>query len=247
MTAKKSFRNSITFGVGTIGRDMVYTLISMYLIFYLTDIVRLPAGPMGALIGISVAIRVFDAINDPFMGVIVDNTKTRWGKFKPWIAIGTALSAVTTLLIFSGLSLTGWGAVAFFGISYVLWEISYTINDISYWSMLPALSLDKGERERIGSIARICANIGLFFSVAAIVPLTDAFGARFGGPIQGWFAFALLAVTCMVIGQVITLAGVKSPSHVVEKSEDSTSLRDMLSVILKNDSLHILPFRCVYS
>ena len=237
---KTSARNTIAYGFGTIGRDMVYALVSMYFIFYLTDIVRLTAAQLSAMIAISVAVRVFDAVNDPFMGVIVDNTKTRWGRFKPWIAIGAVLSAVATLLMFSGFAISGWGAVAFFGIAYVLWEICYTINDISYWSMLPTLSLDKKERERIGSVARIFANVGLFFAVVAIVPLTEYFGERLGGQVQGWFAFALIVAVIMVFGQAVTLFGAKSSVLLADKGEESTSLREMFSIIVKNDQLAII-------
>ena len=232
-----SSRNAITYGVGTIGRDMVYAMISMFLIFYFTDIIRLPTVQLSILIGITVALRVFDAINDPVMGVIVDNTHTRWGQFKPWIALGTALSGIMTLLLFAGFNLSDWGAVAFFGCIYMLWGVSYTINDLGYWSMLPALSMDKKQRERIGSIARICANIGLFFAVACIMPLTNAFATGLGSQTKGWFAFALMVTVIMWCGQLVTLIGVKQPAVLADKPKQSTTLREMFSIILKNDQL----------
>jgi len=214
---------------------MVYAMISMFLIFYLTDIIRLPTVQLSILIGITVALRVFDAINDPVMGVIVDNTRTRWGQFKPWIALGTVLSGIMTLLLFAGFNLSDWGAVAFFGFFYLLWGVSYTINDLAYWSMLPALSMDKKQRERIGSIARICANIGLFFAVACIMPLTNAFATGLGSQTKGWFAFALMVTVIMWCGQLVTLIGVKQPAVLADKPKQSTTLREMFSIILKND------------
>lgn len=81
-------RNKYTFGLGTIGRDMVYSMVSMYLIYYLTDIIELPTSTLWWITVIVLCARIFDALNDPIMGVIVDNTKTRFGKFKPWIALG---------------------------------------------------------------------------------------------------------------------------------------------------------------
>jgi melibiose permease/lactose/raffinose/galactose permease len=76
-------RNRYTFGLGTIGRDMVYSMISMYLLFYLTDVINLETNLLWGIAIVILAARIFDALNDPFMGLIVDNTKTRFGKFKP--------------------------------------------------------------------------------------------------------------------------------------------------------------------
>ena len=87
-------KNKYTFGLGTVGRDMLYTMISMYLMFYLTDVLSLPDDTLWWITGIMLAARVFDAFNDPVMGVIVDNTHTKYGKFKPWICIGALLVSV---------------------------------------------------------------------------------------------------------------------------------------------------------
>src|SRR5690606_28795155 len=82
---KAAKRNIYTFGLGTVGRDMVYAMVSMYLMFYLTDVLTVPSATLWALNGIILVGRIFDALNDPIMGVIVDNTNTKYGKFKPWI------------------------------------------------------------------------------------------------------------------------------------------------------------------
>jgi melibiose permease/lactose/raffinose/galactose permease len=236
MKKEKKNHNIITFGLGTIGRDMVYSLVSMYFIFYLTDIVRMPAAPLAAIIAITVACRVFDALNDPVMGLIVDNTNTRYGRFKPWIALGAALSGVVTLVMFGNFPFSDWGSVAFFGLIYLAWGVCYTINDISYWSMLPSLSIDKSEREKIGSVARIFANVGLFFSVAGIIPITSAFAGSFGGERNGWFMFALLVTVIMWAGQLITLIGVRQPENFSGK-KNATPLRELFSIVFKNDQL----------
>ena len=81
-------RNQFAFSLGTIGRDMLYTLISMYLTFYLTDVLNLPDSTFIGAGLIMLIIRIYDVFNDPFMGYIVDNTRSRFGKFNPWIAIG---------------------------------------------------------------------------------------------------------------------------------------------------------------
>ena len=79
-------RNRFTFGLGTIGRDMLYSMVSMYLLFYLTDVLDIPTSSLWWITAIMVACRIFDAFNDPIMGVIVDNTKSRFGKYKPCIS-----------------------------------------------------------------------------------------------------------------------------------------------------------------
>jgi len=232
-------RNRLTYGIGTIGRDMVYSLVSMYLIFYLTDIIRLPTATMWWVAGIIFAGRIFDAINDPIMGFIVDNTHTRMGKFKPWIAIGAVLSALFTVLLFTDFGLTGSAFAVTFAIIYLMWGIGYTVNDIPYWSMLPTLSIEQKEREKIGAIARICANIGTFSVVAAIVPLTGFLGERFGSPQKGYFILALFVSIALVAGQCVTLFGVKE-IRLTANNRKSTPLRELLQIIYRNDQLFFI-------
>ncbi len=229
-------RNKYAFGLGTIGRDMVYSMVSMYLTYYLTDIIQVSTSVLWWITGIMLLARVFDALNDPVMGVIVDNTDTRWGKFKPWIAFGALASGVLTILLYTDFGLEGAAYTAIFALLYITWGISYTTNDISYWSMMPSLSLDQKEREEIGAIARICANIGLFFVVAGIVPITTALGNVFGSMQKGYFAFAVLIVAILWIGQCITLFGVKEPPA-VESKKQHTNIKELIHIIFGNDQL----------
>lgn len=229
-------RNKYAFGLGTVGRDMVYTLISMYLMYYLTDVTRLPTETLWWVTGIILAARIFDALNDPIMGVVVDNTRTRFGKFKPWIALGGLLAGVLTVLLFTDFGLSGAGYIGLFAVIYLLWGISFTANDISYWSMMPSLSLKQEEREVIGSVARICANVGLFVVVAGIVPITEALGEALGSPERGYTAFAAIVVAIMWLGLCVTIFGVKEPK-LVEKKQERTTLRQMVKIIFGNDQL----------
>ncbi|MDR1640035.1 MAG: glycoside-pentoside-hexuronide (GPH):cation symporter [Clostridiales bacterium] len=230
--------NRFSFGIGTIGRDMVYTLISMYLIYYLTDVVEAPTASLWWITGIILFARIFDALNDPVMGLIVDNTKSRFGKFKPWIAFGAFSSGIATVLLFTGFPLNSAGYVALFGIIYILWGVFYTTNDIAYWSMIPSLSQRQSEREVIGSVARICANIGLFFVVAGIVPITTMLGESFGGLQKGYLVFAGIVVAIMWIGQLATIIGVKQPKIEGEGTQH-TRIGEMVGIILKNDQLFV--------
>lgn len=233
----KKNHNKYTFGLGTVGRDMVYSLISMYLMFYLTDILELNTNVLWWVTAIMFAARVFDAFNDPIMGVIVDNTHTKWGKFKPWILTGALLASVFTVLLFTDFGLQDTAFIIVFGVIYISWGISFTMNDISYWSMLPSLSKDQKEREQIGSVARICANIGLFTIVAAIVPVTEMLGNKMGSMQKGYFTLAIILVCIMLAFQSITLIGVKETEESRSAKGEHTTLREMIKVIFGNDQL----------
>ncbi len=227
-----SRRNRYFFGLGTVGRDMLYSLVSMYLLFYLTDILNLPDSTMWWMTGALTMLRVFDAVNDPIMGFLVDNTHTRFGKFKPWIALGGLFGGVFTVLLFTDLGLRGAGYVTSFVIIYLLWDFIYGANDIAYWSMLPSLTIDQKEREKTGSFARICANIGMYVVVVGIVPITKAMG---NGK-DAWFIFACAVVIITWAFLCFTLFGVKENRSLYKKDE-GTSLKELFIVLFKNDQL----------
>ncbi|MDR0452798.1 MAG: glycoside-pentoside-hexuronide (GPH):cation symporter [Treponema sp.] len=229
-------RNKFCFGLGTIGRDMFYTTVSMFLMIYLTEVLDLPDSTLLVMTAILTVMRVFDAFNDPVMGIVVDNTRGRWGKFKPGIVLGALAGGVFMVLMFTDLGLTGAAYAALFALFYLGWDIFYGLNDIAYWSMLPALSTDQKQREEIGAFARICANIGLFAVVVGIIPATGALGAAFGNPRLGWFAFALIVALLMLGFQCFTLFGVKEHKNCF-KQEEKTSFLDMFRVIFRNDQL----------
>lgn len=222
------------FGLGTLGRDMLAALVSLYLMFYLTEVIDVSGAQLAAVTVILVVLRVFDAVNDPFMGVVVDNTRSRWGKFKPWILAGALLWGAGGLLIFADVDVDGWSYVLLFTVAYLVYEIAYTINDIAYWSMLPSLTQDQKERERIGVVARICANIGLFAMVVALVPVTAWLTDVFGSARTAWFVLAVGLVLIMLVFQSLTLILTK---ETVVGHRQSTPLRELFSVIARNDQL----------
>ena len=233
---KMSKRNRFTYGLGTVGRDMVYTMISMYLMFYLTDVLSLDTKVLWWVTAIILGARIFDALNDPIMGVVVDNTHTKWGKYKPWILTGVIAAGLLTILLFVDFKLEGTAYILVFGVLYLLWGITYTMNDISYWSMMPSLSKSQAEREIIGSIARICASVGLFAVVTLVVPITTALAEVVGGLQKAYLVFTIILVVIMWIFQSITLLGVKEDKTINEKKEHTT-LKEMVKVIFKNDQL----------
>lgn len=238
MEAAKQFnRNKLFFGLGTVGRDMVYSLVSMYLMVFITEAIGVSDRQLLSITAIILGARIFDALNDPFMGIIVDNTRSRWGKYKPWIAFGAFASVILTIVLFSDPGLSDSAYILFFGIVYVLWGIAYTTNDISFWSMMPSLSYDQKEREEIGAFARIMANIGLFVVVGAIIPVTALLGNLFGGLRYGYLAFAVITSLILAAGQSATLFGVTEPPVLGRSQGGTTGLREMLRAIFRNDQL----------
>jgi melibiose permease/lactose/raffinose/galactose permease len=232
--------NRYNFGLGTFGRDMLYSMVSMYLLVYLTEILNLPDSTMWWITGAFTILRIFDALNDPIMGFLVDNTHSRFGKFKPWIAIGGLLGGILTVLLFTDLGLSGAGYVVSFIIIYLLWDFTYGANDIAYWSMLPSLSIDQKEREKTGSFARICANVGMYIVVVGILPITNIIAGGENAPADAkklaWFIFAVAVIVVTWAFLCFTLFGVKEDRSLYKK-EDKTTLREMFSVIFKNDQL----------
>lgn len=224
-------RNRWTFSVGTLGRDMVYALVSLYLIVFITEVLDASDTFVWWAGWLILAARLFDAVMDIVMGSIVDNTRSRWGHYKPWITAGAVASAACTLLLFTDLGLPDFTYVAAFALLYLLWGLTWTMNDIPYWALLPALTLDQKQRERIGALAKIFATIGLFSVVVAIIPVTKALGDDTGA----WFLFTAGVVTIMLAGQVVTLVGVREPRLAVEQPK--VTLRELWRVVVGNDQL----------
>ncbi len=229
-------RNTLFFGLGTVGRDMFYTMVATYLIVFLTEVMDLPDHTMWWMTLIFTVLRVFDALNDPVMGIIVDNTGGRFGKFKPLILLGAILGALFMVPMFMDFNLPQTAYLILFAILYLGWDLFYGANDIAYWSMLPALSVYPREREKIGAFARICANVGMYAVVVAIMPVTGALSRVLGSAKQAWFLFALAAAALMILFQLFTLIGVKEQREVFRKEEKS-GLKDLGRLLKGNDQL----------
>ena len=152
-------RNLWMFPLGTVGRDMIYNLFTNFIFTYILFTRHLTAAQLGAVTAIMVGARVFDALNDPVMGNIIERTRSRYGKFKPWLVIGILSTSVVVYLAFNT-SLQGWSFIAFFGVIYFLYSITYTMHDISYWGMVSALSSDPHVRNSLTSRTNLFAGIG---------------------------------------------------------------------------------------
>ena len=172
-----SVREKAAYGLGAVGKDMVYMLSASYILYYFQDIMGVNTIAMGIILLVA---RVFDAFNDPIMGVVVAKTKTRWGKFRPWLMIGTITNAVLLVLMFAAPpSLNGGGLVAYAAVTYILWGVTYTMMDIPYWSMVPAFTESGREREGLSALARSCAGVGSALITIVTVIAVAAIGGSF--------------------------------------------------------------------
>ncbi len=233
---KNMNRNRFCFGLGTVGRDALYSLVSMYLLVHLTDVVRFSDGGL-AIIGTMLTLfGIFDAIIDPFVGAIVDNTKTRWGKFKPWIFVGMIGTAILTVLMFHNFEMTEAGHIGLLAATYLLFSIFFSLNDIAYWSLMPAISKDQKVREGVGAFARICANVGMFAMVLIYLSVPDLFSGLGLNERDSYFVFAIIVAIIMMLFQSITLIGVKEDRSQLATVE-RTTLKDLWRALVKNDQL----------
>ena len=183
--------------------------------------------------------RVFDAFNDPIMGVLVAKTKTRFGKFRPWLFIGTLSNAVILFLMFSAPpALNGGGLVAYAAVTYILWGVTYTMMDIPYWSMVPAFTESGKERENLSALARSCAGVGSALISIVTVIAVAAIGKFFGGTTDveverlGYKYFALAVAILFVVFITITCALIKEKSSV---DMHSASVKEMFGALVRND------------
>ena len=224
-------RNRVFFGLGTIGRDMFYSFEANTLLYFLSDVLSLPLWVFAAASMVLSVMRIFDAMTDPITGLVIDNIRSPWGKFKPAIAVGGVLSAVLCLVLYGNIG-TGWTFVILFGIAYFLWDVTFGINDIGYWTLLPALTTDQKQRERNGAFARICACVGTYIVMVAWQPVTQALGDT---P-KAWFWCAAVVSAVYLLGLLFPLLGVKEKKISTEKQE-STTLKQMWRALVENDQL----------
>ncbi|MCR5476347.1 MAG: glycoside-pentoside-hexuronide (GPH):cation symporter [Lachnospiraceae bacterium] len=227
-----------SYGLGAVGKDMVYMLSASYVLYYFQDILGVSAAAMGVILMVA---RVFDAFNDPIMGAIVAKTKTRWGKFRPWLLIGTLTNAVVLWLMFSAPpTLSGSGLVAYAAVTYILWGVTYTMMDIPYWSMIPAFTEGGKEREGLTTLARSCAGVGSAIITIITVISVSGLGHLFGGAgitdreVEriGFSYFSILVAVLFVIFTVICCINVKERSTVDMKT---ASVGEMFKALIQND------------
>ena len=225
---KLTMQGKVAYGLGAVGKDMVYMLSASYVLYYFQDIMGVSAIAMGIIL---MAARVFDAFNDPVMGVLVAKTKTRWGKFRPWLLIGTLTNAVILVLMFSAPpALDGAGITAYAAITYILWGVTYTMMDIPYWSMIPAFTQSGKERENLTTMARTCAGVGSAIITIATMMAVYALGG--GNERIGFRSFAVIVAIAFVVFILLTCIFVKEQTTV---DMQTASVGQMFRALVQND------------
>ena len=221
-------REKFAYGLGAIGKDMVYMLSASYILYYYQDILGVSAIAMGVIL---MAARVFDAFNDPIMGVIVAKTRTKLGKFRPWLLVGTILNAFVLYFMFAAPpALDGAGLVAYAAITYILWGVTYTMMDIPFWSMIPAFTEGGKEREGLSTLGRSCAGVGS--AIVTIITMKCVYALGAGDERSGFRWFALIIAILFVVFISITCLTIKEKSTV---DVDSPSVGVMFKALVQND------------
>ena len=228
---KLTWGAKISYGIGAFGKDLVYAIVATFFMFYLTDTCKISPIFIGNLF---LAARLFDAINDPIMGLVVDNTRTRWGRFRPWILLGTILNAIVLVFLFLNPGLSGTQQLVYIATTYILWGLTYTLMDIPFWSMIPALTDDEKERDTISVIPRIFASAAWMLIGSFGLPLVQKLGngdqalgfAWLGGIVAAVFLFCSIIDIHICQGPFFHPSGTEpEPDHGSGNGADSDQKR----------------------
>ena len=221
-------RTRWSYCIGATGRDAAYALVSMYLILYVQYTMNLTGAQFMVISGAMIVCMVWDAVNDLLMGIIIENSHFKMGKFKPWILIGSVSNAVIIVCLFT-IRPGGWGFVAFYSLFYLLWGMTYTMNDIAYWGVLPSLSSNPKTRDSLVTLMSIFICIGQF-SVAGVVPVVIA-----GNAVMAYRIVALVVAIALIVFQLLTAFGIRERDRA--DTTDKLSLKDMYRIFARNDQL----------
>ena len=224
---KLTAKQKAAFGIGAVGKDMVYALSASYVMYFYQDVLGLSATFVGLILMIA---RVFDALNDPFMGIIVAKTRTRWGRFRPWILSGTVLNALVLYALFAAPDLSQAGMMVYFSIVYILWGVTYTMMDIPYWSMIPAVTSTPADRENLSVVGRTCAGVGS----ALIAMFTMLLVGALGGDSEraGFRYVALIVSVVFVVTEILCCAKMKESNQTEMKT---ATVKEMFRALFSND------------
>lgn len=239
---KKQFSfifGKLGYGVGAIGLDLSYGLFYSYLSYYLSSVLNIPEAFLLILTPIA---RIWDGINDPMMGTIVDNTKTKFGKYRPWILIGAISNAVVLSLLFTSFGMSGMKLYIYIAVMYILWGMTNTMADIPYWSMVPSFTSEEKERNLVATVARTFSGIGqgiISILTPIICPLlasdleqkTDK-----GYSASGFSKWAIICGIALVLFSLICVLTTKE-TNVVYNKKQKFSLKQIFNVIKSNDQL----------
>ena len=248
--SKGQMKSRLSYAAGAFGNDVFYATLSTYFIMFVTTHLFNTGDPKQnshyvlLITNIISILRILEVFIDPLIGNMIDNTNTKYGKFKPWVVGGGIISSIALLLLFTdlgGLNKTNpFLYLVLFGIIYLVMDVFYSIKDIGFWSMLPALSLDSHEREKMATFARIGSTIGANIVGVAIMPIVLFFSmtnSSGSGDKSGWFWFAFIVALIGVITSIAVGIGTREVESKLRDNKEKTSLKQVFKVLGKNDQL----------
>ena len=235
-TKKLNGKEKFAYGIGAVGKDMVYMLSASYISIYFLDVMGISAAAIAVLLMVA---RVFDALMIRLWCNRCKKRRQNGGSFAHGFLIGTITNAVILYLMFSiPPELDGAGLIAYASVTYILWGMTYTMMDIPYWSMVPAFTESGKERESLSAYARSCAGVGSALISIITVMSVAALGKMCGGTTDneinrlGYSKFALIIAVLFVIFICITCFFIKEKSTVDMKA---ASIKDMFKALVQND------------
>ena len=243
-------RSRLAYSLGAFGHDAFFALLSTYFMMYVTGHLfdsgdkHFDNKMVGYVTLIILILRIGELIIDPMIGNAIDRTNTKWGKFKPWVVGGGAISAVLLAALFTplgGLNLSNPILyLVLFAIIYIIMDVFYSFNDVGFWSMVPAMSFDSHERDKIATFARVGSTIGGQIIGFVIMPMVLFFSVKQNGGTgddRGWFTFAAIVAAI----SAITAIGVGMFTHeqksLLRENKEQTKFKDILKILVKNDQL----------
>lgn len=230
---------------GMFGQNMLYNIIATGLYYYFQNIICLPAVALGWIFAIA---RVWDAINDPIMGSIVDKTKSKWGKCRPYLIFSPIVICIITCVSFlngnyaeaklAGNKTAMVFIVAWAAISYVLWGMSYTVGDIPLWGIISRMSEDEKDRSTLISLSRIIASIGAAAVLLSIIPVSQAVNDMLKLSMTSQEGFIFVGIGLTVIASLLfECAGIGTKER-VPASDKVLTVKESFALMWK-----CVPFR----
>ena len=193
-----SWKEKIGYGCGDAASHIVFDNVMLYMMFFYTDIVGLPAAFVGTMFLLA---RILDAIADPIMGHLADRTRTRWGQFRPFILIGAIPFALSCIIVYTVPPLDLTGKMIFAAVTYTLLMMMYTFVNIPYCALGGVVTSDDQERMSLQSYRFVLATAGGMLSTVVMVPLANWIGDgdKAAGYQSSIAIFAVLACLMLLI------------------------------------------------
>ncbi len=220
---------TLSFACAGFGRSMIYTLMSTFLLIFYTDAAKLDPVHAGTVI---LAARIFDAANDPIMGIIVDKTKSKFGKLRPYLLFSPPLILIATAALFYVPNCGYGGRLAYATVSYLMWGICFTIQDVPFWGMSAVVSPLESERTKFISTARIFCTVGGILPTVLVPVLRSGMGNT-----KGFFTSGLIFA---VLGSCLSLLAFFGTKERVEQPKEKVTAGEIVSAFVRNKPLLLL-------